>query len=255
MKIKDKFNELREKNKKAFIGFITLGDPTLKESIEIARGLEKSGVDILEIGIPYSDPLADGNVIQNSYYKALNSDFTIEGGLETIKEIRGNINIPIVVMVYYTIVFCYGREGFLEKLRACGVNGIIIPDLPLEERGELIEETRKYDIDLIPLVAPTSKERIKKVVENGEGFVYCVSVAGTTGERNLKAEDLKEYLEYVRESTDLPLALGFGISSKEAILEMKSMVDGVIMGSAIVKRCGEKEGLFEFVKECCDGLN
>lgn len=254
MKISHKFNELREMKKKAFIPFITLGDPNLEESVEIAKGLEACGADILEIGIPYSDPLADGAVIQNSYYKALKSGFSINGGFEALKEIRENISIPIVVMVYYTIVFCYGREEFLKKMKECGVSGIIIPDLPLEERVEAIEITKKYDIDLIPLVAPTSKERIKSIVKEASGFVYCVSVAGTTGERELNVEFLKEYINLVKENTSLPVAIGFGVSTPEAIVRIKEMCDGVIMGSAIVKRCGDYNMLMRFVKECRESL-
>ena len=239
-KIDLKFKELREKNEKALIPFIALGDKSLDETVEIAQVLEKAGADIVELGIPFSDPLADGPIIQDAYHRALTS----------------GINIPVIIMVYYNVVYCKGVEKFLNDLENAGVSGIIVPDVPLEEREELLKACENNNIDLIPLVAPTSKERINKITANSKGFVYCVSHAGTTGEQNTISSNIKEYLQEVKNNTDTPICVGFGISSVETAGAVKEYCDGVIIGSAIVRRIGEekdfeerKKDVYEFVKK------
>ena len=244
-KIDLKFKELREKNEKALIPFIALGDKSLDETVEIAQVLEKAGADIVELGIPFSDPLADGPIIQDAYHRALTS----------------KINIPVIIMVYYNVVYCKGVEKFLNDLENAGVSGIIVPDVPLEEREELLKACENNNIDLIPLVAPTSKERINKIITNSKGFVYCVSHAGTTGEQNTVSINIKEYLQEVKNNTDTPICVGFGISSVETAGAVKEYCDGVIIGSAIVRRIGEekdfeerKKDVYKFVKKIKDNL-
>lgn len=251
MRIKEVFSKLAKENKKALIPFVTCGDPTIEETKKTVLALESLGADIIEIGIPYSDPLADGPIIQESYHKSLENGFKIGDIFKCIEAIRVESNIPLVVMVYFNIIYCYGQEEFLKKLKELKVDGLIVPDLPLEERGDFHSYCKEVgNIALIPLVAPTSKERIEEIVKDAEGFVYCVSVAGTTGERNSLGNDIEEYLTFVREKSKAPICVGFGISSAEIIENIRDYCDGVIIGSAIVKRIEDKEALGNFVKSC-----
>lgn len=261
-KIELVFNNLKENNKKALIPFIGIGDPSIEETIEMVVELEKAGADIIELGIPFSDPLADGTVIQNSYHRALTTGIKIHDILNCIKRISIRVNAPLVTMVYYNIVFCVGVEKFIESLREAGVSGMIIPDLPLEEKEEVEEICNKNNILLIPLVAPTSKERICKITKDAKGFVYCVSHAGTTGEQSEVSSNIKEYLQEVRNSTSTPICVGFGISSVETASAVKDFADGIIIGSAIVKRATSDEKLedrkanvYNFTKEISKSLN
>ena len=176
--------------------------------------------------------------------------------IKTVENITSKINIPVLIMVYYNVVYCKGVEKFLNDLENAGVSGIIVPDVPLEEREELLKACENNNIDLIPLVAPTSKERINKIITNSKGFVYCVSHAGTTGEQNTVSINIKEYLQEVKNNTDTPICVGFGISSVETAGAVKEYCDGVIIGSAIVRRIGEekdfeerKKDVYEFVKK------
>ena len=255
-RIDKKFEQLREEGKKALIPFITCGDPSLEETVELVLSMEKAGANIVELGIPYSDPLADGEVIQASYFRALSTGIKVNDILDMIGRLRSKTEIPLVVMVYYNIVFCYGVEKFLTELKLRGVDGIIVPDIPLEERCELKESCEKENIKLIPLVAPNSKERIKSIVETAEGFIYCVSVLGTTGERISIGKNISEYINLVKKYTKIPCCLGFGISSVETVREVKDYCDGIIIGSAIIKRISEgksanerKEKLYNYLKE------
>ncbi|OPJ64882.1 tryptophan synthase subunit alpha [Clostridium oryzae] len=242
------FSRLKEENRKALITFITAGDPDLDTSAEIIKTMENSGADIVEIGIPYSDPIADGPVIQNSSYKALKAGFKINNLMKKVKDIRGCINIPLVYMLYYNCIFKYGTEKFLEDCKSSGIDGIIIPDLPLEEREEFNKLCDKYDIYLIPLVAPTSNDRIEGIVNGAKGFVYCVSVAGVTGARSEIKTDIAEYMNQVAQYTSVPKALGFGISNAEMAEKYKPYCDGVIIGSAIVKLVDKYEDMNEMLK-------
>lgn len=261
-RIDKKFKELNKTSNKALIPFITCGDPSLEETIELVLNMEKAGANIVELGIPYSDPLADGEVIQASYFRSLSTGVKINDILEMIGSLREKTDIPLVVMVYYNIVYCFGVEKFISKLREKGVDGIIVPDVPLEERSELKAICEKENIKLIPLVAPNSKERIKNIVETAEGFIYCVSVMGTTGERVTIGKDIRNYINLVKEYTKVPCCLGFGISSVETVKEVKNYCDGVIIGSAIIKRISEaksleerKENLYKYLKEIKEELN
>lgn len=238
-RIDEKFKELKKIESKALIPFITCGDPSLDETIELVLTMEKAGASIIELGIPYSNPLADGEVIQESYFRALSRDINIKDILNMIGELRKKTKVPLVVMAYYNIIFCYGVERFLSELKVKGVDGIIVPDIPLEERKELKEICEKENIKLIPLVAPNSKDRIKNIVEKSEGFIYCVSVIGITGERLNIGKNTKEYINLVKEYTTLPCCIGFGISSVETVREVKDYCSGVIIGSAIIKRIYE----------------
>ena len=254
-KIDLKFRELKEKNEKTLISFIALGEPSFSETIAMAQELERAGADIIELGIPYSDPLADGPVIEAAYHNVLCRGTKLNDMLECVGAITSKIEIPVVIMVYYNVVFCRGVESFIESLSNFGVSGLIIPDVPLEEREELLRCCVQGGISLIPLVAPTSRERIKKITANSNGFIYCVSHAGTTGEQKTLNNNIKEYLEEVKISTETPICVGFGISSRETVNLVKEYCDGIIIGSAIVRRISsdksvedKKKDVFEFVK-------
>jgi tryptophan synthase alpha chain len=258
-RIDQKFEELKATNKKAFIGFVTAGDPTLDKTEGLVYALEEGGCDIVELGIPYSDPLADGPVIQAAGTRALsNPDVSVSAIMNVVKDIRKNTQIPLAFLVYINTIIVYGKERFIKTCAEIGVDGLIIPDLPLEERDELFELINQTDIALIPLVAPTSKDRIKKVVEGCSGFVYCVSSLGVTGRSSDFYEGINDYLEDVKSKTDIPTAVGFGISSTQDVDRLAPYVDALIVGSAIVKKVEEGKGdpriVKEFVKELTKNL-
>lgn len=254
-RINEKFKQLKCKKRKALIPFITCGDPSLEETIELVLTMEKAGASIIELGIPYKDALADGKVIRDSYARALNTGIKVNDILNMIGKLREKTEMPLVVMVYFNIVFTYGLEKFLSKLKINGVDGIIVPDIPLEEGIELKELCEKENIKLIPLVAPNSKDRIKSIVEKCEGFIYCVSVLGTTGERASIGKNTKEYIDLIKRYTDTPCCLGFGISSIETVGEVKDYCDGVIIGSAIIRRISEGKTLEERKEKLYSYLN
>ena len=242
-KITEKFEELQANKQKALIGYITSGDPDLETTVKLVTILEESGVDIIELGIPYSDPLADGPVIQRASLRALNKGANINSIFNMVTKIRERTNIPIAFLVYFNSIFRYGINNFLINCRSCGIDGLIIPDLPLEERKELNEQMKGYAIDLIPLVAPTSDDRIKKIVKDAQGFVYCISSKGVTGMRASFEVDLATFMKKVRKHTNIPLAIGFGISDEKMVRELKNLADGLIVGSAIIKKI--EEGIIE----------
>lgn len=248
-RIEAKFKELKEKNEKAMIPFVTAGDPDLDTTIEMVDAMEKAGADIIELGVPYSDPLADGPTIQASSARALNNGTTISKIMDTVKKIRLKTQVPLVYLVYYNSVFKYGIEKFIKECAESGIDGVIIPDLPIEERKDILEIANKYNICLIPLIAPTSKERIKNIVKNASGFIYCVSTNGVTGARNEIKTDLDEYMSIVSQYAQIPKALGFGISSAEMADQLKGYCDGIIIGSAIVKKASEAENKAEAIKD------
>lgn len=246
-KIKEKLDVLKKEKRKALVPFLTAGYPSKAETINLMKQLEEEA-DIIELGVPYSDPLADGKVIEKSYFEALKNNIKVKDVFEIIKEARSFTSIPIVIMVYFNVIYCYGIEKFIEKLSEVEGDGLIIPDLPLEERKELLERCNDSGIDLIPLVAPTSKERIKKIVSDATGFIYCVSVNGITGERKKIDENIREYIEYVKIKTEIPVLLGFGISNGETVEMVKEFCDGVIIGSAIIKRIETKKSGYNDIK-------
>ncbi|MDS0524474.1 tryptophan synthase subunit alpha [Clostridium sp. SHJSY1] len=245
-----KFEKLKRENKKALIPFISCSDPSLDETVENVLELEKAGASIIEIGVPFSDPLADGTVIQDSYCRALKNGFKVKDIFICGKKVREKSEVPLVIMVYYNLIHARGVERFLNEAREAGFDGLIVPDIPLEERAELKEKCEEEELFLIPIVAPTSMERIEKITKKTKGFVYCVSSNGTTGERTNLDEGVNKYLNMVRKNTAVPICLGFGISSKEVVKKVKEYCDGVIIGSAIVRRLGEERvQAFEFVSD------
>lgn len=242
-RIDQKFIDLKEISKKAFIGFITAGDPTLSQTGELVKALEAAGTDIIEIGIPYSDPLADGPVIQLASQRAFkNKDLSVANIMKLVSDIRKTTDIPLLFLVYINTILVYGKERFIKDCVEIGIDGLIIPDMPLEEREELMSLITETDLALIPLVAPTSKDRIESIVKGCKGFVYCVSSLGVTGRSSDFHSDIKSYLQEVKSKTDLPVAVGFGISSKKDIEDLRDYVDGFIVGSAIVKKVEEGNG-------------
>lgn len=251
-RIDKKFKKLKSEGRKAMIPFITAGDPDLSFTVELVLSLEKYGADIIELGIPYSDPIADGPIIQASSGRALKNGAKIIKIMNTVKEIRKNSEVPLVYLVYYNSIFKYGMEKFIKECNEVGIDGLIIPDLPIEERKEIEDIADKYNVYLIPLVAPTSKERIKKIVENGKGFVYCVTIKGITGVRNEINTDINEYMEMVNSYTNLPKALGFGISSKDMAEKFSKYSDGIIIGSAIIKTIAQGENLEDSINKACN---
>lgn len=229
------FDSLREQGKKALIAYVTAGDPSLEDTEKIVLSLSKAGANVIELGIPYSDPLADGPVIQQASQRALKAGTTLEGILTLVSRLRSRTETPLVLMTYINPILQYGVERFMNKALAVGVNGLIIPDLPVEEWILVQEAARKHRIALIPLVAPTSPgERIKKICTQASGFVYCVSLTGVTGMRTQLPPNLNEFLSRVLEATTLPMAVGFGISTPDQVETLKERCDGVVVGSAIV---------------------
>ena len=238
-RIGKKFEELAGKT--AFIGYITAGDPSIEKTKNLVLALEKGGCDIVELGIPYSDPVADGPVIQAAAQRALDNGTTIEKIFDVVKDIRKVSQIPLVFLVYYNSIYASGIEKFVRSCVEIGVDGLIIPDLPLEERDEILPFLNK-DIDLIPLVAPNSGDRVEKILENGGGFVYCISSFGVTGTREEFDSSISEYLNEVKKVSELPLAIGFGISTRKDVEIFETLANGVIVGSALVKVVAETDG-------------
>ena len=228
-------------DKKAFIPFITAGDPNLEKTEEFILEMEKAGAALVEIGIPFSDPIAEGPVIQGANLRALTGGVTTDKIFDMVKEIRQNTQIPLAFMTYANVVFSYGTERFLEKAKNVGMDGLILPDVPFEEKEEFDIVCKKYGIDLISLIAPTSHDRIRMIAKEASGFVYCVSSLGVTGTRSAITTDIGAMVKLVKEEKDIPCAVGFGISTPEQAAKMCQSADGAIVGSAIVKLC-EKYG-------------
>lgn len=235
-KISDQFVRLKSEQKLAFMPFITAGDPDLGATQEVIQALRQAEVDLIEIGFPYSDPIADGPVIQSSYTRALEAKVSVSAIFETLASLEDSDGAPLVAMVSYAIIFRFGIERFLERCQTSGISGLIIPDLPGAEAAEIFTAVRQAGLDLIQLVAPTTpRERVKEILKSCSGFVYCIAVAGTTGERQQVADALLDQLRWLREETDLPLAVGFGISRPEHVEPLRGLAQGVIVGSAIVR--------------------
>lgn len=239
-RIDQKFIELQNKNNKALITFITAGDPNLNTTVELVLAMEKAGADIIELGVPFSDPVADGPIIQQSSIRALKSDTNLLKIIATVKDIRLQSQVPIVLMTYYNPVLHLGLSRFADLAQEAGVDGIIVPDLPYEESQPIFEVLTANNIRLIPLVAPTTPaERIKLITTGAKGFIYCVSLTGVTGVRDNLSVDIKDFINDVRVATDTPIAVGFGISTPEQAAAMAKNCDAVIVGSAIVKVIAE----------------
>lgn len=242
-RIENKFAELKDKGEKVLIAYIMAGDPSLEDTESLIIELEKAGADLIELGIPFSDPLADGPTIQKAAARALEQDVSLRVVIDLVKRIRKVSQVPIIFMSYYNPVFKYGEEKFVTDAVKAGVDGIIIPDLPPEEAGSLTAFARRKGLDTIFLLAPTSDEdRIKTVCSNSTGFIYYVSLTGVTGTREGVAKDIKGMVRRIKGHTKNPVAVGFGISRPEQAKEISSWADGVIVGSAIVKIIEENIG-------------
>ena len=224
---------------KAFIPFITCGDPSLEVTEQLVYALEEAGADLIELGIPFSDPTAEGPVIQAANVRALSGGVTTDKIFEMVEKIRKRTAIPMVFMTYANVVFSYGTERFVKKAADIGMDGLILPDVPFEEKEEFDSVCRAHGLDLISLIAPTSHERIARIAREAEGFVYCVSSLGVTGMRSSITTDIGAMVKLIKAEKDIPCAVGFGISTPEQAKKMADQSDGAIVGSAIVKLCGQ----------------
>jgi tryptophan synthase alpha chain len=247
-------------NGKAFIGFVTGGDPSIEKSKEFALEMIRAGADIVEIGIPFSDPIAEGPVIQDANIRALGNGATVEKMFGLVNDLRKETQVPLVFLTYLNPVFHYGYDAFFKKAGLCGLDGIIIPDLPFEEQPEAREAASKNGVDIISLIAPTSEARIKEIAANASGYIYLVSSMGVTGVRSEITTDLDSIVKTIRSVTKVPVAIGFGIHTPDQAAKMARAADGVIVGSAIVKIIAEYGGLagpriFSYVKEMKEAIS
>ncbi len=222
-------------NGKAFVAFVTSGDPDLETTEEIVYALDRAGCSLIELGIPFSDPTAEGPVIQSANVRALSNGCTTDKIFDMVKKIRKKTNIPMVFMTYANVVYSYGIEKFCQKMVEGNMSGMILPDVPFEEKEEFDSICKQYGLDLISMIAPTSHQRIQKIAKEASGFIYCVSSLGVTGVRSAITTDISSMVDLVREVSDVPVAVGFGISTPEQAQKMASQSDGAIVGSAIVK--------------------
>lgn len=220
---------------KAFVAFITCGDPDLETTAAAVRAAVANGADLIELGIPFSDPTAEGPVIQGANIRALSGGVTTDKIFDLVRDLRTDITVPMVFMTYANVVFSYGAETFISICKEIGIDGLILPDIPYEEKEEFLPICHKYDVELISLIAPTSENRISMIAKEAEGFLYIVSSLGVTGTRSEIKTDLKSIVDVVRQNTDIPCAIGFGISTPEQAGKMAAISDGAIVGSAIVK--------------------
>lgn len=246
-------------NGKAFIAFITCGDPDLETTAAVVRSAVENGADLIELGIPFSDPTAEGPVIQGANLRALSGGVTTDKVFSLVRELRRDVSIPMVFMTYANVIFSYGAERFISTCHEIGIDGLILPDLPFEEKDEFLPICLQYDVDLISLIAPTSENRIAMIAKEAEGFIYVVSSLGVTGMRSEIKTDLASIIKVIRENTEVPCAIGFGISTPEQAKKMADLSDGAIVGSAIVKLL-EKHGknapeyVGEYVKSMKDAI-
>ena len=246
-------------NGKAFIPFITCGDPDLATTAAVVRAAAANGADLIELGIPFSDPTAEGPVIQGANLRALSGGVRTDQIFDLVRQLRTDVTVPMVFMTYANVVFSYGAEKFIATCREIGIDGLILPDLPFEEKGEFLPLCRQYGVDLISLIAPTSRERISMIAAEAEGFLYIVSSLGVTGTRTEITTDLDAIVRVVRQNTEIPCAIGFGISTPEQARKMAAVSDGAIVGSAIIKIL-EKRGkdappyVGTYVKEMKDAV-
>ena len=220
---------------KAFIPFITCGDPDMATTAAVVRAAAENGADLIELGIPFSDPTAEGPVIQGANIRALKGGATTDRVFDLVRELRRDVTVPMVFMTYANVVFSYGAETFISTCGEIGIDGLLLPDLPFEEKEEFLPLCRQYGVDLISLIAPTSENRIAMIAREAEGFIYLVSSLGVTGMRSEIKTDLSSIVNVIRANTNIPCAIGFGISTPEQARKMASIADGAIVGSAIIR--------------------
>ncbi|MCQ2428386.1 MAG: tryptophan synthase subunit alpha [Clostridia bacterium] len=246
-------------NGKAFIAFITCGDPDLETTGSVVRAAVRGGADLIELGIPFSDPTAEGPVIQGANLRALKGGITTDKIFDFVRELRHDVKVPMVFMTYANVVFSYGAERFISTCRDIGIDGLILPDIPFEEKEEFQPICSKYGVSLMSLIAPTSEHRVAMIAKEAEGFVYIVSSLGVTGTRSEITTDLSSIVKMIKDNTDVPCAIGFGISTPEQARRMAAISDGAIVGSAIIKIL-EKHGkesapmVREYVKSMKDAI-
>lgn len=234
-RIERTFKELKKRHQKAFVVFLTAGDPSLKTTFALASRAHKIGVDLIEIGVPFSDPIADGPVIQGSSYRALCRGVALPAIFTLVRKIRQKTPVPLVLMTYYNPIFCYGLERFVRDAVMSGVDGVIVPDLPPEEAGPLLKITRKKGLSVIFLAAPTSSsDRLIKIAKVSKGFIYFVSLSGVTGSAKGVASSLDHHVAFMRRITDKPVCIGFGVKTPQEAKRAAATGDGVIVGSAVV---------------------
>ncbi|BBF42639.1 tryptophan synthase alpha chain [Lachnospiraceae bacterium KM106-2] len=242
-------------DKKAFVGFLTAGDPDISTTEQLIYEMERAGAGIVEIGIPFSDPIAEGPVIQEANLRAL----SVEGGctinmiFELVEKVRKQSEIPLVFLTYLNPIYQYGYQEFAKKAKEAGLDGVIIPDLPYEEQEEILPYLKEENVDLISLIAPTSKERIQMIAKRAKGYIYLVSSMGVTGTRNVFSDQIDDMIAKIREVSNTPIAVGFGVNTPSQVRSLCEKADGVIVGSAIVKLIGEygkkaKRPVYDYIK-------
>lgn len=242
-RIEEKFIDLGRKNKKALVAYLTAGDPDLETTCHLILGLASSAVDVLEIGVPFSDPTADGPIIQAASQRALRKGVTLPAILDMIESVRRVSDIPIVLFGYYNPIFAFGNREFAKRAKKAGVDGILVVDLPYEESKELRQYTDREGLDFIALIAPTTDdERIRKITNHATGFLYYISLTGVTGTQKPNPEDIRKDAERIRKLTTLPMVIGFGISTPAQAAEISAYGDGIVIGSAFVKLVEENTG-------------
>ena len=244
-------------DKKAFIAYLMAGDPSLEQSAQMILTAQEAGADLIEIGIPFSDPVAEGPVIQEASERALAAGTRLDGVFAMVRSISGQMQVPMVFMTYLNPVFVYGYDRFFAECAEIGVSGVIIPDLPFEEQGEAKDSAAKHGVELVTLVAPTSRERVALLAQQAEGFLYLVSSLGVTGMRGGVSSDVTDIVADIRQVTDLPVAVGFGVSTPEQAAHYAALADGVIVGSAIVDIVGQygteaRQPLYDYIKSMKD---
>lgn len=251
-RIEKRLQERNAENKKALITYMTAGLPSLEGTKDIILAQDSAGTDIIELGIPFSDPVADGPVIQEASYQSILLGTNLKKVFEVVKEVRKESEIPIVFMMYYNTVLYYGVESFVEKCIEVGVDGLIIPDLPFEEQGEINEFLVKENAPLlIQLVSPVSKQRISKILKDAKGFVYCVSSMGVTGQEASFHKDIIDYLTEVKKVSTIPVMMGFGIRTAKDVEPMKNIIDGAIVGSHFIKLMEDNKYSLDAIKDYC----
>lgn len=242
-RIDKKFRELRQQNRKGFIAYITAGDPNLRTTVQLIPALERAGVDILELGVPFSDPMADGATNQKAADRALKSGTSLKKILNVVRKVRGKTNLPLILFTYMNPIFRYGWEKFVKDAKKCGVDGVLVLDLPAEESKAERKLLLSNGLKMIYLIAPTSsKNRVRLICKNASGFIYYVSRMGVTGARESVQKDVKQMITKIKQFTKLPVAVGFGISKPEHVREVTKYADAVVVGSAIVSKIEENAG-------------